>query len=186
MGGCVAPSSRTVEGARRLGLKHLALSAPSRSKVFAWHRRHGQWALPATLTMPVGPGPAPAVVLVHGSGPGDRDATVGRIKQFLRGLTVKDESVDDALAAVQVLRSTRGVDPNRIVSRWKPTIWASVHRFFVRSSLGRTLNRNATQKWGTSASRKQRSYHRPGHRRGSTAGATTSDLTPSPAKLEKL
>ena len=42
----------------------------------------GQWALPATLTMPVAPGPVPAVVLVHGSGPGDRDATVGQIKQF--------------------------------------------------------------------------------------------------------
>lgn len=105
----------------------------------------GQWALPATLTMPVGPGPVPAVVLVHGSGPGDRDATVGQIKQFkdlalglasrgiavlrydkrtrvhanlmrdLPGLTVKDESIDDAIAAVQVLRSTSGVDPTRIV-----------------------------------------------------------------------
>jgi dienelactone hydrolase len=105
----------------------------------------GQWALPATLTMPVGPGSVPAVVLVHGSGPSDRDATVGQIKQFkdlalglasrgiavlrydkrtrvhaslmrdLPGLTVKEESIDDAIAAVQVLRSTSGVDPNRIV-----------------------------------------------------------------------
>jgi uncharacterized protein len=105
----------------------------------------GQWALPATLTMPVGLGAVPAVVLVHGSGPGDRDATVGHIKQFkdlalglasqgiavlrydkrtrvhanlmrdLPGLTVKDESIDDAIAAVQLLRSTSGVDPNRIV-----------------------------------------------------------------------
>jgi uncharacterized protein len=105
----------------------------------------GQWALPGTLTMPVAPGPVPAVVLVHGSGPGDRDATVGQIKQFkdlalglasrgiavvrydkrtrvhanlmrdLRGLTVKEESVDDAIAAVQMLRSTSGVDPSRIV-----------------------------------------------------------------------
>jgi uncharacterized protein len=105
----------------------------------------GQWALPATLTMPVGPGPVTAVVFVHGSGPGDRDATVGQIKQFkdlalglasrgiavlrydkrtrvhanlmrdLPGLTVKDESIDDAIAAVQALRSTSGVDPNRIV-----------------------------------------------------------------------
>jgi hypothetical protein len=105
----------------------------------------GQWALPATLTMPVGPGPVPAVVLVHGSGPGDRDATVGQIKQFkdlalglasrgiavlrydkrtrvhaalmrdLPGLTVKEETIDDAIAAVQLLGSTSGVDPNRIV-----------------------------------------------------------------------
>ena len=105
----------------------------------------GQWALPATLTMPVAKDLVPATVLVHGSGPGDRDATVGQIKQFkdlalglasrgiavlrydkrtrvhanlmrdLPGLTVKDESIDDAIAAVQVLRSTSGVDPNRIV-----------------------------------------------------------------------
>lgn len=105
----------------------------------------GQWTLPATLTMPVGPGPVPALVLVHGSGPGDRDATVGQVKQFkdlalglgsrgiavlrydkrtrvhaelmrdLPGLTVKEETIDDAIAAVQVLRSTPGVDPNRIV-----------------------------------------------------------------------
>ncbi|MEO7273627.1 MAG: alpha/beta fold hydrolase, partial [Vicinamibacterales bacterium] len=105
----------------------------------------GPWALPATLTMPGGARPVPAVVLVHGSGPGDRDATVGQIKQFtdlalglasrgiavlrydkrtrvhanamrdLPGLTVKEETIDDAVAAVQVLRSTSGVDPNRIV-----------------------------------------------------------------------
>ena len=105
----------------------------------------GQWALPATLTMPAGPGLVPAVVLVHGSGPGDRDATVGQIRPFkdlalglgsqgiavlrydkrtrvhanlmrnLSGLTVKEETIDDAIAAVQVLRSTSTVDPNRIV-----------------------------------------------------------------------
>jgi len=104
----------------------------------------GQWALPATLTMPVGPGPVPAVVLVHGSGPGDRDATVGQVKQFKdlalglasRGIavlrydkrtrvhanvmrdlavrTVKDETIDDALAAARLLGSTPRVDPKRI------------------------------------------------------------------------
>ena len=105
----------------------------------------GQWALPGTLTMPVGPGPVPAAVLVHGSGPGDRDATVGQVKPFkdlalglasrgiavLRydkrtrvhahrmgpapGFTVTDETIDDALAAVQLLRRTPGVDPGRVV-----------------------------------------------------------------------
>ena len=105
----------------------------------------GQWALPGTLTMPVGSGPVPAVVLVHGSGPGDRDATVLQNKPFkdlalglatrgiavlrydkrtrvhanrmqdLPGFTVKDESIDDAIAAVQVLGGTSGVDPNRLV-----------------------------------------------------------------------
>lgn len=105
----------------------------------------GEWALPGTLTMPVAAGPVPAVVLVHGSGPGDRDATVGQIKAFkdlalglasrgiavlrydkrtrvhadrmrdLASLTVKEETIDDASAAVRLLRNTPGVDSNRIV-----------------------------------------------------------------------
>ena len=58
----------------------------------------GQWALPATLTMPVGTGMVPAAVLVHGSGPGDRDATVGQIKQF------KDLALGLASRGIAVLR----------------------------------------------------------------------------------
>jgi dienelactone hydrolase len=42
----------------------------------------GQWALPGTLSMPEGAGPFPGVVLVHGSGPLDRDETVGPNKPF--------------------------------------------------------------------------------------------------------
>ena len=38
--------------------------------------------LTGTLTLPVGPGPFPAAVLVHGSGPNDRDETVGANKIF--------------------------------------------------------------------------------------------------------
>jgi dienelactone hydrolase len=37
----------------------------------------GKWALPGTLCRPNGAGPFPAVVLVHGSGPQDRDETLG-------------------------------------------------------------------------------------------------------------
>jgi uncharacterized protein len=42
----------------------------------------GEWALPGTLSLPVGEGPFPAVVLVHGSGPNDRDETIGANKPF--------------------------------------------------------------------------------------------------------
>ncbi len=102
------------------------------------------WVLPGTISMPVGKGPFPGVVLVHGSGPLDRDETVGGTKVFRdlawglasQGIavlrydkrtrvhgdkpgsapaTVKDEVVDDAVAAVKALRETEGVDPRRIV-----------------------------------------------------------------------
>ena len=104
-----------------------------------------RWPLPATLSMPVAAGPHPAVVLVHGSGPNDRDETIGASKPFRdiawglasRGVavlrydkrtlvhgariaaskepfTVKDETVDDALAAAELLRRTPGIDPQKI------------------------------------------------------------------------
>ena len=104
-----------------------------------------EWAVPGTLSVPVGPGPFPAVVLIHGSGPHDRDETVGPNKPFRdlawglasRGvavlrfekrthhhagqlaaamprLTVKEEVVDDALAAAALLRGTAGIDPKRV------------------------------------------------------------------------
>jgi hypothetical protein len=104
----------------------------------------GEWALPATLTLPAaGDGPFPAIVLVHGSGPHDRDETVGGVKPFrdlagglaargvavLRyekrtkvhgarlkdaGITVKEEVVDDALAAAALLRGRPEVDAKRV------------------------------------------------------------------------
>lgn len=106
----------------------------------------GEWALPGTLTLPAGPGPFPAVVLVHGSGPNDRDETIGPNKPFrdlawglacrgvsvlryekrtkqhaarftadlLATLTVKEETIDDALLAVACLRGTPDIDPNQV------------------------------------------------------------------------
>ena len=104
----------------------------------------GEWALPATLTVPNGDGAFPAVVLVHGSGPNDRDETLGPNKPFadlaaglasrgiavlrydkrsrvygakmaaLPSITVKDEVVDDALAAVTVLRTQPKIDAARV------------------------------------------------------------------------
>ncbi|MDQ7779812.1 MAG: alpha/beta fold hydrolase [Planctomycetota bacterium] len=42
----------------------------------------GEWALPGTLTMPKEGSPHPAIVLVHGSGPHDRDETIGPNRPF--------------------------------------------------------------------------------------------------------
>lgn len=95
----------------------------------------GEHALPGTLTLPVSPGPVPAVVLVHGSGPSDRDSSLGPnkpVRDLAWGLasrgvavlryekrtrqhpsafaalgesyTVREEVIDDALAAVASLR----------------------------------------------------------------------------------
>lgn len=103
----------------------------------------GARALPATLAMPKGAGPFPAVVLVHGSGAHDRDETIGPNKPFLdlaRGLAaqgiavlryekrtkahpqefaggdfgVDDETTFDAVLAVDALRKTDGIDPERV------------------------------------------------------------------------
>ena len=103
----------------------------------------GERALPGTLAMPKGNGPFPAVILVHGSGPHDRDETIGPNKPFLdiaRGLAaqgiavlryekrtkarpqdftggpfgVDEETTNDAVLAVDALRKAEGIDPKRV------------------------------------------------------------------------
>lgn len=101
--------------------------------------------LPGTLTLPKGEGPFAAVVLVHGSGPHDRDETIGPAKPFrdlaeglaTRGvavlryekrtkafpldpvflsgkITVREETIDDAVAAAALLAKQKEIDPRRV------------------------------------------------------------------------
>src|SRR5262249_41876882 len=105
----------------------------------------GPLAVPGTLTRPRQGGPWPAVVLLGGSGPVDRDETVGRNKPFKdlawglatrgvaglrfdkgtythrkkavqdRGSTLSDEYLPQATAAIDLLRQHPGIDAGRIV-----------------------------------------------------------------------
>ncbi|HJZ98475.1 MAG TPA: hypothetical protein VKE70_18320, partial [Candidatus Solibacter sp.] len=58
----------------------------------------GDWKLPGTVTTPNAAGPFPAIVLVHGSGPNDRDESVGGTKMF------KDLAEGLASRGIAVLR----------------------------------------------------------------------------------
>ncbi len=139
--------------ARIAGLHFLAPEAPYALPAYADPARFverevvvnpGPWALPGTLTLPKGAPRVPAVVLVHGSGPNDRDETIGANKPFrdlaaglaskgiavLRyekrtrvhggklaiatSFTVDEETVDDALSAVALLRGTSEIDDTKI------------------------------------------------------------------------
>ena len=122
---------------------HADYTPPDYVKTASFHEKDvmvgsGAWALHATLTVPNGTGPFPALILVHGSGPYDRDYTLGPNKIFrdiawgvasrgvavlrynkrtfehpipfskLESPTVKEESVDDALLAAVLLRGHAG------------------------------------------------------------------------------
>jgi dienelactone hydrolase len=103
-----------------------------------------QWKLPGALTIPNGAGPFPALVLVHGSGPNNRDETVGGTRVFrdlaeglasrgvvvlrydkrtlqyrarmagLKEMTIHEETGEDAVRAAELLRAQKEVDPKRV------------------------------------------------------------------------
>lgn len=101
------------------------------------------FVLGATVTAPTGPGPFPGVVLVAGSGPHDRDETIGPNKPFKdiaeglaahnivvlrydkrtftygtkmdpKATTVEEEVIADAVAAVDLVRKRVEVDRHRV------------------------------------------------------------------------
>ena len=100
------------------------------------------FVLKGTLAVPMGNGPFPGAVLVHGSGPSDRDESIGANKPFKdlaeglasRGIamlrydkrtfqyghqlgssiSIDDEVVLDAVAAVNLLKARPEVDPRRV------------------------------------------------------------------------
>ena len=104
----------------------------------------GPAAVPGTLSLPHQPRPCPAVVLLGGSGPQDRDETIGRnkpVKDLAWGLashgvcvlrfdkvtyahaaqlatardfTLSEEYLPQAVAAVQLLRQHPAVEPGRV------------------------------------------------------------------------
>lgn len=125
---------------------NVAWTPPEYAKAGAFVEREvtigeDRWKLPGTLTLPRGQRPFSAVLLVHGSGPHDRDESIGGTKPFkdlAQGLasrkiavlryvkrtkeypvpeaapTMTAETVEDALRAADLLRHQPEIDPKRI------------------------------------------------------------------------
>lgn len=129
--------------------QHVDYIPPDYVKTNSFHEQEvkigtGEWSVHGTLTIPNGEGPLSAVVMVAGSGPNDRDSTLGPNKPFrdlawgiasrgiavlrynkranehpeevskLVNLTVKEETTDDALLAVALLRATPGINGKKV------------------------------------------------------------------------
>jgi len=128
---------RESEGAR---WQRPAYSQPDKFSERELSIGEGEWKLPGTLTLPRQAGRCPALLLVHGSGPQDRDETVGNHKVFkdlaeglasrgiavlryekrtrhhaarmaaLSDLTVQQETIEDAVKAAELLRGMPEID----------------------------------------------------------------------------
>lgn len=103
------------------------------------------WLISGTLTIPEGEGPHPTVILVHGSGPSDRDSSIGpnrplkdiaeglassgiavlrydkrtftyqaEIKDITDEITVREETMEDALEAITFLKGQGKIDGKQI------------------------------------------------------------------------
>lgn len=102
------------------------------------------WRLPGTFTLPKGSGPFPCVILVHGSGPQDRNETIGPNQPFrdlawglashriavlryekrtriypdelknLSSFTIKEETTDDVISAIEFVQDLDTVDNGKI------------------------------------------------------------------------
>ena len=104
----------------------------------------GEYPLNGLLTLPDGEGPFPAVVMVHGSGPSDMDERVMKLTPFkdlaeglarlgaasvrydkrtfahkkkcakAKNITVREETIEDALLAAELARRDARIDSGRI------------------------------------------------------------------------
>ena len=116
----------------------------------------GKWKLPGTISMPKGPGPFSAVVLVHGSGPHDRDESIGPNKPFRdlawglasKGIAVlryekRTKAHADAMHGIRETITTKGetiVDAGLAVELLRGTKKVNPKQVFVLGhSLGGTL-----------------------------------------------
>ncbi len=102
-----------------------------------------EWKIKGTLTIPARVQKSPIAILIHGSGPNDRDETIGPNKPFKdiawglasnkiavlrydkrtklyghkmdpKNITVRDEVIEDALEAIQFVKTREDVDTNNI------------------------------------------------------------------------